>query len=64
MESKKFNASEYIKNYEKEHYTQIKFKLKKKEAEQFKKALKTENTGITEFFKKCIKNFEEIQKNY
>lgn len=64
MENKKFNQKKYITEYEKEHYTQIKFKLKKDDAEEFKKNLADENIGITEFFKKCVKNYKNIIKSY
>lgn len=61
---KKFDEKKYKQNYDKEHYNFISFKLKKEEAEIFKKNLKAENIGITEFFKKCIKNYKEIIKKY
>ena len=61
---KKFNEKQYKLEYDKEHYKLINFKLKKDEAEDFKNKLQAENIGITEFFKKCIKNYKEIIKNY
>lgn len=64
MQEKKFNEKEYKNNYDREHYTFISFKLKKEEALKFKENLKAENIGITDFFKKCIKNYKEIIKKY
>ncbi len=61
---KKFNESEYKIKYAKEHYTRMVFDLKKEEAEKFKANLKLENVSISEFFKKCVKNYKEILKNY
>ena len=61
---KKFDQKKYKQQYDKEHYHTINIKLKKEEAETFKKNLKIENIGITEFFKKCIKNYKEIIKKY
>lgn len=61
---KRFDEKKYKIEYDKKHYTFITFKLKKDEAEDFKNKLKTENVGITEFFKICIKNYKEILKKY
>lgn len=61
---KNFDEKKYKLEYDKEHYTFISFKLKKDEAEEFKRNLKNENIGITDFFKKCIKNYKNILKNY
>lgn len=63
-ENKKTDLKQYKNDYDKEHYKQVKIKLKLEEYEDFKKNLKAENTNITEFFKKCIKNLKEIQKRY
>ena len=38
--------------------------INKEEALKFKENLKAENIGITDFFKKCIKNYKEIIKKY
>lgn len=58
MQKKNSMKKQYKLEYDKEHYNFISLKLKK--SEEFKNNLKAENIGITDFFKKCIKNYKEI----
>lgn len=62
IKNKTFDQKKYEQDYKKEHYKQVKFVMKKEEFPNFIKKLDKNNIKITEFFKKCIENLDEIMK--
>ena len=58
----KFDKIKYKVKFDKENYTRLTIALKKKDAETFKSKLKDNNISISDFFRKCTKNIEEILK--
>ena len=54
-----FNKREYDNNYEKEHYSQFKVKLKIEEKENLDNLLEKENITKTDFLKQSIYEFKK-----
>lgn len=55
--NKKFNQSNYIKEYQKQNYKQFKVFLKKEEKEELDKLLKEKNMTKAQFLKNAIKDY-------
>ena len=59
QEKKEFNQNEYIKEYNKKHYSYLKVQLKKEEKEELDQLLKKLNISKPEFIRQCINLFKQ-----
>lgn len=55
----KFNQSKYIQDYQREHYSIFKVKLKKDEKKELDELLKNANLNQAQFLRNAIKNLKE-----
>lgn len=59
---KKFNQKEYIQQYQKEHYSIFKVKLKKEEKKKLDELLATANLNQAQFLRNAIQDLKNKQK--
>ena len=59
QEKKEVNQNEYIKEYNKKHYSYLKVQLKKEEKEELDQLLKKLNISKPEFIRQCINLFKQ-----
>lgn len=59
---KEFNQLEYIKNYDKEHYSRFSAKLKKEEFQELNDILKKNNLTKSDFIRQAKKILEKNEK--
>ena len=62
MEEKKFNQSEYIKEYNKKHYASLRVQLKKEEKEELDQLLKANNLTMPQFIRNAIADLKAQKK--
>ena len=62
QEKKEFNQNEYIREYNKKHYSYLKVQLKKEEKEELDQLLKELNISKPEFIRQCINLFKQGKK--
>ena len=55
----KFNQNKYIQNYQNEHYSIFKVKLKKEEKKELDDLLSTANLNQAQFLRKSIQNLKQ-----
>lgn len=58
QEKKEFNQTDYIREYNKKHYSYFKVQLKKEEADELNQLLKKLNLSKPEFIRQAIKKFK------
>lgn len=59
---KEFNQLEYIKNYDKKHYSRFSAKLKKEEITELNCLLKKNNLNKSDFIRQAKKILEKNEK--
>lgn len=62
MQKKVFNQNEYVNQYKKEHYSQLKVNLKKSEKEELDKLLAEEQLTQTQFIRNAIADLKAKKK--